>query len=158
MLAFLCSRFCYLLQSKLGGEQFWLGRISPMGGLSFPIIPLSPSSQRVNLGQALRDWQPAIITTYTHKRERPGAGKGCECGGEGLIERKRIEHFTAGLPLAWRQDWMFLARVSGPVSFWHIHTPASSLKADELLQTCAHIRSQDLAKEFYNWMFFLLDC
>lgn len=85
-------------------------------GLRYPHLPTRrPPPHRVNLGQTLRDGQPAIITTQTHKRERPRAGKCWEGGEEGSIERKRTEcfsSFTSILPVAEHQDWL----VSGPSS------------------------------------------
>lgn len=78
-------------------------------GLRYPHHSTRCSSQRVNLGQTLRDRQPAIITTtQMHKRERPRAGKCWDGGGEGLIEGRecfpvvslwqcdRIECFSHG--------------------------------------------------------------
>lgn len=55
-------------------------------GLRYPHHPAPcPSPHRVNLGQTLRDGQPAIITTQTHKREKPRAAKCWEDGEKGLI-------------------------------------------------------------------------
>lgn len=73
-----------------------------MEGCTIPISPInsiqSLSPLQVNLGQSLRDGQPAIITTQTHKGERPRGGKCSEGKEEGLMKRRRRQSAFLTLP------------------------------------------------------------